>query len=154
MNYARVRQYNDISKETYQRLFDKKISVYQQLNNILHEYKSKVYESSEYSWSPSGQENNHEKAFLDLSYEIKKLVAKNQLVISDEISIKYKEIYKEQSKYFIEHKIMSEDPDSVNPNDYHDMVRNLKKESEKKVLELINVVEKDISKIRQYLSGY
>lgn len=149
-----TRQYNDISKETYQKLFDEKISTYQKLNDTLQKYYTWVYERYERQFSPRGTYNSHDEAFMNLTYDVKKLIKKNQILISDELSEKYKDIYQKQSSFFLQHSIMTADPDSADPLDYDKMLSTLRNDTEGNMMELIEIVEKDISNLRKYLSGY
>ncbi len=140
---SRIKQYNDISKETYQKLSD-----------ALQVYFIITKEHLEYDYHPSGQSNEYDEAFKDLSCKIKELIMCNQIIISDELVENYKKIYSAQSEYFYKHNIMSKFPEQTDPDDYRAMISELRTNTESLMKELIIVVENDISKLRGYLSGY
>jgi len=94
LELAKKDQFHQISKTTYESLFDKKISIYSDLLKLKMDYDRFKNESGSFEYiDPTNEFLSHFKLF-------KEKIEENRLYISNEISEKYDAWYKQAAPYF------------------------------------------------------
>ncbi len=147
-----------ISKETYQKIFDKKIDVYQSLYNEIHKFKKQVYEIGKYFDDVDGYGNltieqlTIENVNVSALLRIFKLIDENHFLISTELMEDYQRIYDLYRKSTQEFEFMNDVGAIDNPKEQWQNIRADFFGQYKKVInDFFNQIENEIKKMKQVI---
>lgn len=148
-------QFHQISKSTFENLFNQKIKIYAELLNILKDHDKFINESGSFEFiEPTDTIFNHYSS-------LKKVIENNRLYISNELSDKFDEWYKEASPFLqkmdqVEYELHSSrganesDMDIAQSiwDEQQQISSNLVFETNEKMSLLIKQINLDVAKIR------
>jgi hypothetical protein len=142
------KQLNAISKDTYQKLFETKINIYNELVTAYETYDTVVRTSVKMSYDPSGGTNNYDWQFFELSKNIKELIKPNLLLVSPEVAEGYRDLFSVQEAYFLEMNKLSENHPDVSPEEFRAVKEDMRRATESCALKLYEYIKRDVDQLR------
>lgn len=149
---------HQISKETYQKIFDKKIDLYQSLYSEIHKFKKQVYEIGKYfeDRDDYGEFTMEQLTIEDVNItallKIFKLIDDNHFLVSIELMENYQKIYDLYRKSTQEFEFMYDVGAIDNPKEQWEQIRaDFYKQYAKVIDDFFNQIEIEIKKMKQVI---
>ena len=142
-----LRHRSAVSTQTYQELFKERLSLYQDLVIAFEEYDTTVKVHASHWFDEDGSHDVYNNSFYELSTKLMEKIKPNQILVSKELSEKYRTAF--NSQHVLLKAISAAQYERV-PN--LDERIELRAVSESQILQLYDVVLGDIDQLRSAVS--